>query len=86
MLMTDAELSQQQRVQVETESHCGGRTVKIRVERYEERLGWYTASSVSFPLHDLPLLEQAIAAMRDGDDSQTEKIIPFPAFMLKATA
>ncbi|ODU24863.1 MAG: hypothetical protein ABS95_01345 [Verrucomicrobia bacterium SCN 57-15] len=72
---------QSQRVRVEMESLPVGRRVKIRVENYEERLGWYTAGSLSLPLHQLPLLEQAVAEMRACESFQedlSDKIIPIP--------
>jgi hypothetical protein len=77
-------LEQSQRIQVEMERHPQGKLVKIRVEHYDERLGWYTSGSLSLPLHDLPLLEQAVAEMRAREGSKetcTEKIIPFPGPM-----
>lgn len=71
---------QSQRVRVEMESHPAGKRVKIRLENYEERLGWYTAGSLCLPLHQLPLLEQAVHDMRacKPEESLSEKIIPFP--------
>ena len=80
-------LEQSQRVRVEMESHRTGRRVKIRLENYEERLGWYTAGSLSLPLHQLPLLEQAVEEMRVADLSEeplSDKIIPFPGPMAAA--
>lgn len=71
-----------QRVQLDLE--CPGRRgrVKIRVESYDENLGWYTAGSLSLPLAQLPLLEQAVEEMRArarAMDSSPATIIPFPA-------
>lgn len=78
--------TQSQRIQVEVEPILsdGGRfdqRVKIRVENYDEFLGWYPSGSLTLALHQLPLLEQAIEAMRAGkvaDESFEDKIIPFP--------
>jgi len=67
---------------------CGtGRCVKIRVEHYDEHLGWYTSGSLSLPLHQLPVLEQAVEQLRKGASSGetgSEKIIPFPGLKLHA--
>jgi hypothetical protein len=72
-------LEQSQRVQVETESHPSGKRVKIRLENYAEQLGWYTSGSLTLPLHQLPLLEQAVAEMRARKFAAEEnEIIPFP--------
>jgi len=79
MLATqDRTLEQSQRIQVERESD---RTVKIRVESHDPRLGWYTSASLSLPLHQMALLEQAIEEMRRGSDGNLPaegNIIPFP--------
>lgn len=78
---------QSERVCVVTETRPTGRRVKIRVEHYEERLGWYTAGALSIPLHQLPLLEQAIEETRVCESSAealTEKSIPFPGSEMEA--
>jgi hypothetical protein len=65
---------QSQRICVEMQTH--GNRVKIRVEHHEERLGWYTAGSLSLPIHQLPLLEQAVAEMRSCQScEQDDKIV-----------
>lgn len=55
---------------------------KICLESYDDNLGWYTAASLSIPLHQLPLLEQAIERMRaftaTPKQPQTGNIIAFP--------
>jgi len=66
-----------QRVQVEMERQPGNR-VKIRVENYDEQLEWYTAGSLSLPMHQIPLLEQALERLR-AQELAEDKIIPFPA-------
>ncbi len=74
-------LEQVQRIQVELETNRDGRHVRIRMERHDERLGWYTAGSLALPLSELPLLEQAVAEMRSresSDDGDLGNIIPFP--------
>jgi hypothetical protein len=70
-----------QRIQVEAEPERSDGHVKIRVENYDEFLGWYTSGSLSLPLHQLPLLEQAIGDMRScarSEEPLEEKVIPFP--------
>jgi hypothetical protein len=75
---------QVQRLRVEMEAQETGKQAKIRIESYDVHLGWYTSGSLSLPLHQLALLEQAIADMQasasPGHDSG-EKIIPFPGVM-----
>jgi hypothetical protein len=83
MQMTQPNSHEQcQRVQVELEPHQAGPRVKIRTENFDAKLGWYTAGSLSLPLHQLPLLEQAVEEMRSRECSNrdsTRKIIPFPS-------
>ena len=68
-----------QRIQVTVEPT---RRAKICLESYDDNLGWYTAASLSIPLHQLPLLEQAIERIRVENPPQrqptTGNIIPFP--------
>ena len=55
--------------------------VKICVEHYDESLGWYNSASLSLPLHQLPLLQQAVEEMRASTcppPAGTDKIVPFP--------
>ena len=80
--------AQLQRVQVEAEPGGPDRRVKVRVESYDELLGWYTSGSLSLGLHQLPLLEQAIQTMRSWascDETPEEQIIPFPGRVLEAS-
>ncbi len=75
---------QVQRLRVEMEAQEAGKQAKIRVENYDKHLGWYTSGSLSLPLHQLALLEQAIADMRacaSPGQCSGEKIIPFPGVM-----
>ncbi|HTD87331.1 MAG TPA: hypothetical protein VK850_12205 [Candidatus Binatia bacterium] len=55
---------------------------KICLESYDDNLGWYTAASLSIPLHQLPLLEQAIERMRaltaNAQQAQGGNIIALP--------
>ena len=84
--------AQSQRIQVEIEPiSVGGqpcdKRVKIRVENYDETLGWYPSGSLTLALHQLPLLEQAISEMRAGtadDVPFADKIIPFPGLVAGA--
>jgi hypothetical protein len=69
-----------QRILVEQEDEASDRRVKISVESYDEGLGWYTSGSLSLPLNQLPLLEQAIAGMRTDCSQEClggGNIIPF---------
>jgi hypothetical protein len=68
-----------QRVQVEMQRHPQGKRVKIRLESYDDILGWYTAGCVTVPLHQLPLVQQAIDDMRHlSTENEFADIIPFP--------
>jgi hypothetical protein len=75
-----------QRVQVSRETQGNDQVVRISVERYHATLGWYTASALTLPLCQLPLLEQAIGELSaverkcsDCDETNCgRKIIPFP--------
>jgi hypothetical protein len=81
-------LEQVQRVQLETEEHPAGRRVKVRVESFDENLGWYTSGSLSLPIHQLPLLEQALSAMGAEDHSENcpdAKVIAFPGLIAPPT-
>jgi hypothetical protein len=72
--------TQSQRIQAEIETAGSEKKVKIRVESHDEILGWYPSGSLSLPLHQLPLLEQAIGEMRAcnvPESSLEDKIIPF---------
>jgi hypothetical protein len=72
-------VEQSERIDVELELHPLEKRVKIRVESHDERLGWYTAGSLSLGLHQLPLLEQAIEQLRAAQAAEDgDKIIPFP--------
>jgi hypothetical protein len=67
-----------QRIQVVLEP---AERAKICLETYDDNLGWYTAASLSIPLHQLPLLAQAIERMRAQNAPEQRpggKIIPFP--------
>jgi hypothetical protein len=79
-------LEEVQRIRLETESHPAGKRVKIRVESFDECLGWYTAASLSLPIHQLPLLEQALSATATevaSDSDPEEKVIAFPGLLAK---
>jgi hypothetical protein len=76
--------AQCQRIQVTREGERPREPrLKICLESYEESLGWYTAASLSIPLHQLPLLEQALEQMHAvrravPSPPQQNNIIPFP--------
>jgi len=73
-----------QRIQVELQTRANGKEVRIRLESYDEGLGWYSSGSLNVPLHQLPLLEQAIADMRNEPLVETAEIIPFPGLSEQA--
>lgn len=79
-MVEEAKLSESaQRVQVEMHRHACGDRVKIRMESYDEGLGWYTSGALTVPLHQLPLLEQAVQEMRRAEpEEEYGQIIPFP--------
>jgi hypothetical protein len=70
-----------QRIEVELCARPEGKEVRIRLESYADGLGWYSAGALTLPLHQLPLLEQAIAAMRHEPLVETADIIPFPGLV-----
>ncbi|MFO1499820.1 MAG: hypothetical protein U1G07_15740 [Verrucomicrobiota bacterium] len=83
MALYQTELSQQiQRLQVGIEQQEGEKRFKLALESYDAGLGWYAAGSLTIPLHQLPLLEQALAEWREQDHAGKEraegKVIPFP--------
>lgn len=73
-----------QRVQVVKEGEGDAKVVKIVLERFDPALGWYLASAMKIPLHQLPLLQQTLCDLNAQDCSScTEthchrKIVPFP--------
>ena len=77
MAVQQTNVSPIQRIQVTVEP---ARRAKICLESYDDNLGWYTAASLSIPLHQLPLLEQALERIRRETPPQSTsgKIIPFP--------
>lgn len=77
-------VAQLQRIQVEVEPGRPDKRVKIRVENYDEFLGWYTSGSLCLGLHQLPLLEQAVEEARScasGEEACADKIIPIPGLI-----
>jgi len=88
MILEEANLANSsQRVQVQMERHPEGKRVKIRVESYDAGLGWYTAGALTVPLHQLPLLEQAVEDMRRvSPDDEFADIIPFPGMISEPAA
>jgi len=77
---TTASSSVCERIQVEFDTATEGKRVKIRLESHDANLGWYSCGSLTLPIQQLPLLEQAIADLRSARQSESEecKIIPFP--------
>ena len=81
-------LEQVQRVQLETESLPSGNRVKIRVESFDECLGWYSSGSLSLPMHQLPLLKQALSSLEAdtvAEETVDRKIVAFPGFVIPPT-
>lgn len=71
-----------QRIEVGIEVRGSAKRLKICLENHHESLGWYTAGCLSIPLHQLPLLEQAIQRLKSYEvsteaESLEDKIIPF---------
>jgi hypothetical protein len=84
-LQQAATFDQSQRMNVDLDSEGGARVYRITLERYDESLGWYTAGSLCIPLHQLPLLQQALTELgtvnRANESTQTtagDNIIRFP--------
>jgi hypothetical protein len=74
-----------QRVNVIRETQGSEKLIKIVLERYDDILGWYQAGALSVPLHQLPLMQQALGEFSVTDchescDGQNcpSKIICFP--------
>jgi hypothetical protein len=88
MVATETKQFEQcQRIQVARECEGKEKSVKITIERFDSTLGWYTAGALSFPLHQLPLLQQALADAASmtcplcPEVQCDNKIIPFPTCM-----
>jgi len=76
---------QMQRLQVDLEGQPAARRLKISVESYAEGLGWYPAGSLTFPIHQLPLLEQALLELRQREEPQIpneSNVVPFPGLTI----
>jgi hypothetical protein len=68
-----------ERLQAKLEPHPDGVRMRISVEGYDETRGWCTIGSIDFPLHQLPLLEQALAEIKALQHTDAaSKIIAFP--------
>lgn len=72
-----------QRIQVAKETQGEDTVLKILLERFDVVLGWYSAGALTIPLHQLPLLQQALEEMDCVDCDQCRdkcrgKIISFP--------
>jgi hypothetical protein len=80
-LQKSRQFEQVQRIQATVEGLPEAKCLKICVENYDQGLGWYSGGSLTIPLHQVPLLEQALQAARAEcpeakDNSPT--IVPFP--------
>ena len=58
-----------QRIQVGLQGHGPAARLKICLQNHHESLGWYTAGCLSIPLHQVPLLEQALDRVRNHQAS-----------------
>ena len=70
-----------QRVHVDVETSREANRVKICLESHDEGLGWYTAASLSIPLAQVPLLQQALEhsfSEPAAGEATPDNIIPFP--------
>jgi hypothetical protein len=88
MLLTEmgsgtANLKQCQRIDVV----CDGvrHHATITLERFDNALGWYPAGTLTLPLCQIPLLQQALEEMSAAPicsacpaDAYGQKVIPFP--------
>ncbi|MDB6024630.1 MAG: hypothetical protein JWM68_853 [Verrucomicrobiales bacterium] len=82
------QFEQCQRVNVVRETQGSEKIIKIILERYDEKLGWYQSGALSLPLHQLPLLQQSLGEFSVADchescDGQNcpPKIICFPMLL-----
>lgn len=80
------QLQQLQRVHVDVEGNSQFKRIKISVENYDEGLGWYSAGSLSLPLHQLPLLEQELQALRHEPTAPSgSNVVLFPGMRTPVT-
>jgi hypothetical protein len=90
MVSQPAKLQECQRIQVVHQTEGAEKSVKISIERYDECLGWYTAGALTIPLHQLPLLEQAlqggVPCVECPLAARSSKIIPFPTLAPEVAA
>jgi hypothetical protein len=79
------QLQQMQRVQINVEGAPDSKRLKISIENYDQGLGWYSAGALTVPIHQRPLIEQALEAWRDksaSDAADGNTIVPFPGLRL----
>jgi hypothetical protein len=74
-----------QRIDVVKQGQGVDAQLKISIERFDECLGWYLAGGLTIPIHQVPLLQQALEEMKSaacaecvGSECPAKKIIPFP--------
>jgi hypothetical protein len=82
-----------QRIDVAKQGLGAAAQLKISIERFDECLGWYTAGGLSIPIHQVPLLQQALEQMKSVACAEcseavcpAKKIIPFPTMMAEFTS
>jgi len=72
-------VAQLQRIQVETEPDRFNPRLKIRIEHYDDSLGWYTSGCLSLGLQQLPLLRDALTEFAARKlAGEADNIILFP--------
>ena len=77
-----------QRIDVLKQGQGADAQLKISIERFDECLGWYLAGGLTIPIHQVPLLQQALEETKTIDCAEyvekvcsAKKIIPFPTMM-----
>jgi hypothetical protein len=77
-----------QRIDVVKQGNGADAQLKISIERFDECLGWYMAGGLTIPIHQVPLLQQALEEMKSVACAEcvetvcpAKKIIPFPTMM-----
>ena len=86
--MVQSSLQKCQRIQAFKEMQGAEAVIKLVVERFDPSLGWYAAGGLTFPIHQLPLIQQTLAELSGseqglpgGEEGPARKVIPFPALV-----
>lgn len=81
MVAENRVINHSERVSAEVVDTNEARKIKLRVETYNDGLGWYSSGSLMLGIEQLPLLEQAISQMRQMERARENHscvILPFP--------